>query len=192
MDSQWFFCSNKFSTVLVMAWSTDISSKSVCAILFGSDKNFGWTHLHKFINKMVSDIYVLCSLAHHEIFQHEDCSDVVDSHYDWNFHWNPNWLHHLHHKLYLFHSFGKCNKFCFAWQQGDDSLAFILPADWYTQQENAEALPAHVSLYISSIILSKNTMMLHPSSDLSITGLIFNLSSFVPNTNFITPFGSVL
>jgi len=105
-SSQWFFCSDKFSTVFVMCNSIDILHKYVCSGKNDSNQSIFLEYTHK----MVPDVHMLCSLTCHEVLWHEDCSNIVYSHYDWKFHQNHDWLHHWHDELYFFCCFQKCSE----------------------------------------------------------------------------------
>jgi len=166
------------NSLLFLSWvgPSTFLHEYVCMILLGLDKNdLNESIFHDSMHKIISDIHKLVLWLIMTFSNMGDCSNIVNSYYDWRFHQNLDQLHHLYIVLYLFWSlFRKCSELCFTREQSD-SLTFDLPADWYTQQENAEqAHHTHLSLHVFRMVDVQEYIIPHLSSVLSIMGLIFN------------------
>ncbi len=77
--------------MVFVCWATHVLRKNVGAILLSSyEDNLNKSVFHVLADKMVSNVHVLRSLAGSDVLGHEDGSNIVYSHYDWELHRNSH------------------------------------------------------------------------------------------------------
>ncbi len=77
--------------MLFVGHTTYVLCEDISMVFLGLHKyDLDESIFHKFMDKMVSDVHMLCSLVGSDILGHEYGPDIVYSDYDWELHWNSH------------------------------------------------------------------------------------------------------